>query len=122
MLAWLTRNRPVEEQTLTPAVATGEDVVVTPDEPIENQMSSAPSMVPEPVVTSTPPVFHEPVETTAPIQPAPVTEEEIAALLESALSTWRSSTSADIVEEPVGDDAPEATPRRRNLPRRSEAA
>jgi len=121
MLAWLTRNRPIEEESKAPAMIEGSEIV-TPDEPLENQVSSAPSMVPEPVATSTPPVFHEPVETTAPIQPAPVTEEEIAALLESAFSTWRSSTLADIAEEPVGDDAPEATPRRRNLPRRSEAA
>jgi len=58
----------------------------------------------------------------APILPAPVTEEEIAALLESAFSTWHSPTLPETAEPEPADDSSSAVPRRRNLPRRSEAA
>jgi len=52
-----------------------------------------------------------------------VTEEEIAALLESAFSTLAPAV-LPIAEDPPpeNDDSATAIPRRRNLPRRSEAA
>jgi hopanoid biosynthesis associated RND transporter like protein HpnN len=119
LLAWLTRNRPAEEaaadsrstsvslvpeETGTPASET-----VTPHEP-----TIAPP-APELTVVEPPPV-------SAPLPPAPVTDEEIAALLESAFSTLAPAVSP-LVDEPVAGEGDTATvPRRRNLPRRNEAA
>jgi hypothetical protein len=127
LLAWLTRNRPVEEPL--PAVNVACDVAAAPIEPLDNQPTTATTLPPEPViaasapiVASAPPIVPEPVEIAAPLQPAPVTEEEIAALLESAFSTWHSADPADVAESEASQDTPESAPRRCNLPRRSEAA
>jgi hopanoid biosynthesis associated RND transporter like protein HpnN len=127
LLAWLTRNRPVDVSS-TPEISASESAAASAGL-IESQTTVAAEPPPEPVMVSSapaaasvPPLASEPVEITAPLQPAPVTDEEIAALLESAFSTWRSAAPVEIAEPEVPPDAPEATPRRRNLPRRSEAA
>jgi hypothetical protein len=121
LLAWLTRNRPVEEESSLPAVTAVESAAER-EQPTGNAPPEPPASAPQPPMAPTPPLVREPVEVIAPIMPAPVTEEEIAALLESAFSTWRGADSSDITEPETADDASAAAPRRRNLPRRSEAA
>ncbi len=129
LLAWLTRNRPIEEPA-TPEVSPAE-FATTPAETIEGQRTLPAQSLPEPVMASNPPaissisvppVAPEPAEITTPLSPAPVTDEEIAALLESAFSSWRSADSSRIAEPDAAADTSAETPRRRNLPRRSEAA
>jgi hypothetical protein len=63
------------------------------------------------------PVAPPPTEAAAPLAPAPVTDEEIAALLESAFVPDRMRLPTLSPDEPAEDG-----PRRRNLPRRSNAA
>ena len=78
---------------------------------------AAPLQPPEPTVA---PII--PIELPQ-LLPAPVTDEEIAALLETAFHPRFAAPSEDetAIDLPA-DDALIATPRRRNLPRRSEAA
>ena len=86
--------------------------------PISAATKPSPTAAPSlgPIVAA--PVTPEP----PPLTPAPVTDEEIAALLESALTPHplRDTESPD---QPTGDaNPPSSQPRRRNVPRRSEAA
>jgi hypothetical protein len=68
------------------------------------------------------PTSMEPLPTNVPLVPAPVTDEEIAALLDSAfLSCYAAVPVTDQRPAEVEDPAAEI-PRRRNLPRRSDAA
>ena len=76
-------------------------------------------MLPAPVAA----VLTPRVEISRPIEPAPVTEEEIAALLETAL--FMRHEPAEIVHAAVPEEDEHSTPavlRRRELPRRSDAA
>ena len=119
LLAWLTRNRPAEEAA---ADARSTSVSLVPEETYRRASETVaqpepPSIASLPVLTIAEPLV------SAPLPPAPVTDEEIAALLESAFSTL-APTVSPLVDEPVtdGDDTTSAIPRRRNLPRRNEAA
>jgi hypothetical protein len=121
LLAWLTRNRPAEE-VAAPATS-GTSV---PNVSEETRLQASETLAPqEPTTTPPQPVLTvvEPPPVSAPLPPAPVTAEEIAALLESAFSTLAPAVSP-LVDEPVtGEgDTTSAIPRRRNLPRRNEAA
>jgi len=86
--------------------------------PISAATEPSPTAAPSPVPIAAAPLTPEP----PPITPAPVTEEEIAALLESAL-TPHPLRDIESPDQPAGDASPlSSQPRRRNLPRRSEAA
>jgi hopanoid biosynthesis associated RND transporter like protein HpnN len=124
LLAWLTRNRPATAQS-TAAPARSANLPAVQDRAAERVNPTrvhpeAPPPPPPPVVASLPP-GNEPLAVVS-LPPAPVTEEEIAALLESAYATLPSTGSP--VAAALDDEVlPEnAMPRRRNLPRRSEAA
>jgi hopanoid biosynthesis associated RND transporter like protein HpnN len=145
LLAWLTRNRPSAEEAATvEQIATAPAVESRPtEEPIESPAAvepvvSAPvmpevpippppdlpqSIQPSTVIDAPVPILVELAIETLPLAPAPVTDEEIAALLESALTTFPGQASSANFAPSKADDEPASTiPRRRNLPRRSEAA
>ena len=117
LLTWLTRHRPLEEQQTDVPAATAELLSPAPD--------------PQPAVatvaaTAQPPIAPSVTSATSPettsLTPLPVTEEEIAALLDSAFLADHLAVSHATVElEPAESSASEPV-RRRNLPRRSEAA
>lgn len=120
LLAWLTRNRPVVEESAPATLAVGIDQSRVRETSAPDV--SAPLPIPaEPAAT---PGREATVPGSAgrPMTPAPVTEEEVAALLESAFTAWHGAAPQTSVEDSVEDDTALATPRRRNLPRRSEAA
>ena len=145
LLAWLTRNRPAEEEAAIPGRASeslAPDVSSTeedepPAQPVSGQEISVDvlddaerasetlvlrNLPAEPPPLTTIPLLAPPEApaVTVPLPPAPVTDEEIAALLESALYTR--PLVAPIADETNELDSDAAVPRRRNLPRRSEAA
>jgi hopanoid biosynthesis associated RND transporter like protein HpnN len=136
LLCWLTRNRPAEEVETVQSSVVREAVAAV--EEVEQPIESAPAVAPPemPAAVAEPELILPPAELPGPepaavelpplppIAPAPVTDEEIAALLESALSVLPSGTPAcevAISDEP-GEELPTSTPRRRELPRRSQAA
>jgi hypothetical protein len=129
LLAWLTRNRPAEAsadastELTEKAVESNEPSDVNP--PTTATVQPIPPVVPAepfvPEVASPPPL--PPAEAPRPIEPAPVTDEEIAALLETALFPRRETVAFADDSTPVGsENASAAAPRRRELPRRSDAA
>ncbi len=134
LLAWLTRNRP--EESALPAVEPEEHALKT--KPLPTPAVNTPAVTISPVVPApvaiapvvTPqieePTAPIPVEAPAPslpIEPAAVTEEEIAALLESALfPRLEAGPTSEVSLSTETDAAPTTTVRRRDLPRRSDAA
>jgi hopanoid biosynthesis associated RND transporter like protein HpnN len=124
LLAWITRNRPVAEVMDVQNVPHGEThASQSQPEPtnIANQpvVKPSPELVPVAVETQVPPKTNEVVRS---IEPAHVTDEEVAALLETVLSTRCELAAVD--EELLSkSDVPNVSvPRRRELPRRTEAA
>jgi hopanoid biosynthesis associated RND transporter like protein HpnN len=94
------------------------------EQPSTTNLSTEYSVLSTPVaqpVDDAPRIAEEPIA----IPPAPVTEEEIAALLDSALTPpmlrLAEMLSSDAAES-IDEDQSAVLPRRRNLPRRSEAA
>jgi hypothetical protein len=125
LLAWLTRNRPAEEavnSAVYMSVAVSEPVA---EEKVNDEASALllPQVDAQKLLSSGPaPTSMEPLPTNVPLVPAPVTDEEIAALLDSAfLSCYAAVPVTDQRPAEVEDPAAEI-PRRRNLPRRSDAA
>jgi len=127
LLSWLTRNRPAEEEAFEiPARSTSVSLVpkeraaAASEAPVVGQ--SPPVPIAPPALVESPPAAAE----LAPLPPATVTEEEIAALLESAFTTMIRADLEPAAEAPQADfdedDPAVSVPRRRNLPRRSEAA
>jgi hypothetical protein len=135
LLCWLTRNRPAQEVETAqlPPVSQPIEPVTEFEQPIEPAPEIAQPetllfaaeiepIVPPAELTALEPAAIE-LPPLPPISPAPVTDEEIAALLESALSVLPGPVPAS--EEPVAGEPsefPASIPRRRDLPRRSEAA
>jgi uncharacterized protein len=117
LLSWLTRNRPIEAeathgppdavQTLTAADVAPQPAVTT----------AASSHAPDPPTTP-PAALPESVSLT----PLPVTDEEIAALLDSAFLVDHIASAAAPVESESAISSTSEPLRRRNVPRRSEAA
>jgi hopanoid biosynthesis associated RND transporter like protein HpnN len=124
MLAWITRDRPTADMIEAQSMPHDE---VNATQPVVEPVISAnpptaelpPEAAPVAVLPPPPPKKDEVVRS---IEPAQVTEEEVAALLESALSAQ--SEIAELDEELLAkSDVPNVTiPRRREVPRRSEAA
>lgn len=131
LLAWLTRNRPLElpesHEAEEPSSNSQHPATTLPSAPIP-EITSAPvapaPLAAEPIaILPTPAPMAPPVEVARAIQPAAVTEEEIAALLETALFARHEpvvSKSDPLL--PAEETPVSASPRRRELPRRSEAA
>ena len=103
--------------------ASAEAAATIPPSPHDSPPPAAPSLPPD--LPSEPTVQPQAASRPAqpqPITPAPVTDEEIAALLESAL-TPHPLRVAETAYQPTADSGSTfSQPRRRNLPRRSEAA
>ena len=112
LLAWLSSNRATTEEALpversvasvTPPMENSEPIPTPSEQQTTTEVESAPASIN--------------------LLPAPVTDEEIAALLESAFSTAPTSPANEVDESVSESQAGDVTiPRRRNLPRRTEAA
>ncbi|HEY2415829.1 MAG TPA: MMPL family transporter [Pirellulaceae bacterium] len=128
LLAWISRDRPVAEQSAEQDLALAELTTITSAartkavpiaRPVSEQSATSVNNLPD-VPTTTPPA--KPLEVARAIEPANVTDEEIAALLETVF-TARSEVALLDEELLARSDVPNVSiPRRRELPRRSEAA
>jgi uncharacterized protein len=130
LLSWLTRNRPSGEEIVAAAAAPIASVPLVKDEAAAGPSESLALREPPSTRVEPPPAPPEPpsapVEPPAEALPLPavtVTDEEIAALLESAFATMI-RTDSESAAEPLchEEELAASIPRRRNLPRRSEAA
>lgn len=129
LLSWLTRNRPSDVAEEPVSQETSEVI-----EAVEHSPATAPAIavIDSPPVVTPPEVFvplvtlpppPPPVEVSLPIEPAAVTDEEIAALLETALfPRFETAEFASNLTAVEGESALPAAPRRRELPRRNDAA
>jgi hypothetical protein len=127
LLAWITRDRPVAELTaeqdipralFTSADLTPRSVRAASKPPAEERIVNEAASTLQPLPTSA-----KPIEVARAIEPANVTEEEVAALLDTAFAL-SVEPAVQVDEELLAlSDVPNvAIPRRRELPRRTEAA
>jgi uncharacterized protein len=115
LLAWLRRGAIHEEHVSVTEVAVEAETA----EPEAPEAAEAAPAIESPVETIA--LALEPATLPEPILSVlPVTDEEVAALLESALSRPLPQTATTYLEE--ADNGSSSLPRRRNLPRRIEAA
>jgi hypothetical protein len=132
LLAWLTRNRPTESIAIATVQGTSVPQVQAESASATNEAVTQGTTIAPPLVVAVTPLIDEPVASPAlgeasvdlPLACAPVTDEEVAALLESAFAPRSSPILHAPSDLPAEDDDDQTStiPRRRNLPRRSEAA
>jgi hypothetical protein len=126
LLAWITRDRPISKEVHMPLVAA---TTPTPVATSSNNIGSSEQRREErPAAESSsepmiPASIRKPAEAARIIEPAHVTEDEIAALLDTVNIPRRNVLDVTDNALLAESDVPNvATPRRRELPRRSEAA